>query len=150
MNTTLICPISTHKIDENVARFNAAITLFVLATFLLTQNIFVIVGLSLDFIMRAFYLSHFSPVALLSKYLVSKLKINKNIINAGPKIFAARIALFFNLSILLLDFTNLEYIKLVVTGIFMFCAFLEAAWGYCVACKIYPYLNKFLYRKSIY
>jgi hypothetical protein len=37
----------------------------------------------------------------------------------------------------------------VITLIFGVCAFLEAAGGFCVACKLYPFLYKFIYQRSV-
>jgi len=142
MNPNAICPISNKKIDENVARFNGGFTVILLVIFLLTQNIIPIVFLLIDFFLRSAELSTYSPIAIFSKLTVSSLELKKNPINAGPKIFAARIGVIFSALIVISNLISYETTSYVITAIFGFCAFLESAFGYCVACQIYPMVFK--------
>jgi len=149
MNSSAICPISSQKVDENVARLNGAFTVLILAIFVYYQISILILILLLDFTLRSFELSNYSPLAITSKYIVEKLNIKKRIINAGPKIFASRIGVVFNLAIAfsyLLGFVNTS---IIIVGIFAFCAFLEAAFGFCVACKIYPFVYKLTNKTTV-
>jgi hypothetical protein len=146
MNSNAICPISSKKIDENVARFNGGLTVVLLAVFLLTQNIIPIIFLLVDFFLRSAELSAYSPLANLSKYLIQTLGIKKNPINAGPKIFASRIGVIFSSSILISNVIGFETASYVFTAIFGFCAFLESVFGYCVACQIYPFVFRLTYK----
>jgi len=146
MNTNAICPISNKKIDENVARLNGAITVVLLAIFLLTQNIFPILFLIIDFFLRSAELSAYSPLANLSKFVINAFGIKKNPINAGPKIFAARIGTFFSALILISILIGSDTASYVFTAVFAFCAFLESAFGYCVACQIYPIVFRLTYK----
>jgi hypothetical protein len=68
------------------------------------------------------------------------------LINAGPKIFAARIGLVFSVIILLATLIGLITTALVFATILGIFSFLEAAFGICVACKLYPYVYKVLYQ----
>ncbi|MBP6661907.1 MAG: DUF4395 family protein, partial [Paludibacter sp.] len=36
-----------------------------------------------------------------------------------------------------------------LTAIFGICAFLESAFGFCIACEIYPLIYKFTYRSKL-
>ena len=145
MKTYTFCPISENKINERVARLNAIFTVILLILFTLTQNIFFVVFLSFDFMLRSSDYSKYSLIALLSRNIISHLPIKPNYINAGPKIFAARIGIVLSgLTIItfLLSFNVLSLILASVLGIF---SFMEGALGFCVACEIYPYLHRFLY-----
>jgi len=146
MNPNAICPISNKKIDENVARFNGGFTVILLVIFLLTQNIIPIVFLLLDFFLRSAELSTYSPMANFSKLTINSLGIKKNPINAGPKIFAARIGVLFSALILISNLTGYETASYIFTAIFGFCAFLESAFGYCLACQIYPIVFRLTYK----
>ncbi len=146
MKTNAICPISNNKVDENIARLNGIFTVLLLAAFAITGNILPVLFLFIDFIIRGVELSKFSPLAIISKQLLKVLNINKNTINAGPKIFAARIGILFSFGIILFYFIQLQSVALIFTGIFAFCAFLEGFFGYCVACQIYPIVYKFSYK----
>jgi hypothetical protein len=37
----------------------------------------------------------------------------------------------------------------VLTAVFGVCAFLESAFGLCIACEIYPFVYKFTYRSKL-
>lgn len=148
MNSNAICPISSKKIDENVARINGALTLLLLAFFLFTENVIPVIFLLIDFILRGAELSSYSPLANTSRFIIKTLKLKTNPINAGPKIFAARIGVVFSAIILISNITNYDTVSYIFTGIFGFCAFLESAFGYCVACQIYPFVFRLTYKQK--
>lgn len=145
MNT--FCPISTNKIDENIARIIGALTLITIIVLLITNSFIPILLLIIDFAFRSAELSKYSLFANISKKLKSLLNIESRVVNAGPKIFATRIGLIFSLLIfvtLIFKINELTYILSLVFGI---CALLESGIGFCVACKIYPIVYKLLYNK---
>lgn len=145
MTSYAFCPVSVNKINEHVARFNAAqVTLLIIAA-ILFQNLFISAFLLVDFILRGVELSKYSPIAILSKFIVKSLKIKSKAINAGPKIFAARIGIVFALAAVVLGVAGLSVASNVVLIVFGACAFLEAAFGFCVACQIYPFVYRFTF-----
>ena len=87
---TAFCPISDKKINENIARSNAFLTVIFLIFFVLTSNPLVIAFLLFDFLLRSLELSGYSPFTVLSKNINRIFKIKPVIINAGPKRLAAR------------------------------------------------------------
>jgi len=145
MRTTAICPVSDKRINENVARANATLTVLFLTAFALTSNVLLIVFLLIDFVLRGMELSRYSPFSIISIKIVKLLGIKPKIINAGPKLFAARIGVFFSFAIFVSSFTGFDILTYILTGIFGVCAFLEEFFGYCVACKIYPFVYRVLY-----
>src|ERR1035437_3947909 len=149
MKTAAFCPISNRKIDEHVARLNGAFTIIFLAVFTVTGNILPIVFLFIDFLFRSGNLSRFSPLAFLSKNIAKTLFSKPLLINAGPKVFAARIGVVFNFAIIVSYFSGLNNLALVFTGVFGICAFVESAFGFCVACQIYPFVYKLTYHPDI-
>lgn len=149
MKTTAICPISSKKIDDHVARLNGAFTILFLGVFIFTGNILPIIFLLIDFSLRAGYLSRFSLLAYLSRNIAKSLQLKPLLINAGPKIFAARIGLVFNVSIILSYILGLNSMALVFTGVFGSCAILESVFGFCVACQFYPFVYKLTFHSKI-
>ncbi len=149
MKTTAFCPISNRKIDEHVARLNGAFTVLFLAVFTVTGNILPVIFLFIDFLLRSGNLSRFSPLAFLSKNTAKALFSKPLFINAGPKVFAARIGVVFNFAIIVSYFSGLNNLALVFTGVFSTCAFLESAFGFCVACQVYPFIYKLTYHPDI-
>ncbi|GAT62745.1 DUF4395 domain-containing protein [Paludibacter jiangxiensis] len=142
MQTKAICPINNKKADENVARSNAAFTVLLLVVFQLSTNPFIVLFLLVDFVLRGFELASYSPLVFVSKKVVSVLSLQPKVINAGPKFFAAKIGAVFSLSILVSTLLGLNQLAFVISAVFGVCAFLEAAIGFCLACKIYPYTYK--------
>jgi hypothetical protein len=149
MKTTAFCPISDKRIDEHVARLNGGFTVLFLALFVLTGSVLPILFLFADFALRSGNYSRFSPLAYLSRNVAKSLSLKPLLINAGPKIFAARIGVVFNLAIMLSYFSGLNNLSIILTGVFGACAFLESAFGYCVACQIYPFVYKLTFHSKI-
>ncbi|MDD3080140.1 MAG: DUF4395 domain-containing protein [Paludibacter sp.] len=147
MNTNIFCPISNKKTDENVARLTAFFTVGLLIVFVVTQNVVPAIFLLADFILRGAGLALYSPLAFLSRSLLKILKFEKKTINAGPKIFAARIGVVFSAGIMLFSSIGFLDVALGITVVFGICAFLEAVFGFCVACQVYPFVYKLTNRE---
>jgi len=145
MKTYAICPISDKRINERVTRVNGAFTVLLLTLFAFTGQWFIPAFLAIDFLMRSGNLSRFSPVGFSSRNIMKLLSVEELLINAGPKIFAARIGFIFSLLILVATFSDMYLISLAITGILLLFSFLEAVFGICVACKLYPFIYRLLY-----
>ena len=138
-----VCPISFDTINEKVARVNAAVIVVLLAAFVTFSSNVIIVVITADFLVRALRKPQFSPVAIVSKNLLKMLKSKPKKTNAGPKIFAAKLGFLFSLISAVLAFSNLALPSQIVAGVLAVFAFMEAAFGFCLACKVYPLLLKF-------
>ena len=145
MKTYAICPISDKKINERVARINGAFTVLLLILFGFTGQWFIPAFLAVDFFMRSGNLSRFSPVGYSSRNIVKLLSLEELLINAGPKIFAARIGLVISSVILVASVTGMNLTASAFAAVLGIFSFMEAAFGICVACKIYPLMYRFLY-----
>ena len=143
---TALCPISHKRINENIARGNAFITAVVLIAYVLTANPFLIAFLLFDFSLRGLELSTYSPVAFLSAKINQLLKTKHKNINAGPKIFAARMGILFSLFILISSLLGWNAVAWTFTAIFGICALLEALFAFCVACEMYPFVYRLFYK----
>lgn len=148
MNNNAFCPISYKKTDEHVARLVGLFTLVFIALWVITGSILPLLFLLYDFLVRGFEKPSLSVLAQLSKLILAALKVKPAPINAGPKIFAARIGVLFTVLVLFFSLVGAPVTALVFAGIFAFCAFLESAFGFCVACQIYPILYKLLYQTN--
>lgn len=148
MISNTFCPISNQRTDEHTARIVAGFVSLSVIYYLLSANVLIIAFLLVDFILRSISLPAYSPLAILSKIILKATKAKPNLINAGPKIFAARIGVVFNAGILLFSALNISEVAIVLASIFALCAILEATIGFCVACKIYPFFYKLVYRQQ--
>jgi hypothetical protein len=148
MKTYALCPISEKKVNEKVARLNAGFTVLLISGFFFSQNIIFVAFLGIDFFLRTADRSKYSLVAISSKNIVKYLQVKELLINAGPKIFAARIGLVFSSLIILSYLLNAKILALILAGILGLFSFLEAVFGLCIACEIYPYVYRFLYSRN--
>ena len=149
MKTYALCPISNKKINERIARSNAILTVLLLGLFVLTANIFIIAFLFLDFFLRSAEFSKYSPLAFVSVYIAGLLKLKPKLVNAGPKLFAARIGVLFNAGILLAVLFGSNTLAITLTAVFGACAFLEGVFAFCVACQIYPFVYRLFYDSKL-
>ena len=148
MKSYAFCPISDRQINEQVARLNATFTLLILIVFGITQNIFPLAFLMVDFLLRAIPYSKLSLIGISSQNIVRYLSVGENLINAGPKIFAARIGLLMSILIIVAHILSLFIVSWVLAGILILFSFLEAVFGICVACEIYPFIYRLLYKQN--
>lgn len=147
-NYAAICPVSTERVNEKVARANALLSVLIILAFLITQNVFFALFLMVDFYLRTINSAKYSLIARTSSKLLKMMDVEPGLINAGPKILAARIGwLFLTVSVIsfLSGFKDFSMVTASLLGIF---CFLEAAFGFCLACKLYPFLYNHFYKES--
>jgi hypothetical protein len=145
------CPIHPNQVKENIVQSNAIITLVLLLSYLysvlfLHTPLFtmgIVLFLLAEMGIRGFARNTKSPLTVLSLQVIT---VAGRSVNAGPKIFAAKIGFAFSLAILILHGTGLNAVALATAAIFAVCVFLEAFFKICVACLVYPYFLR-LYSK---
>lgn len=133
-----ICPITTKVVDENVARLNGIWTVVIILTYIFTGFLPLLAFLILDFAIRAFFDSRFSYLSLINRYIISSLGIERKIINAGPKVFAAQVGMVLSSASAIGGYLELNFLTMTPAVMLVFFSFLEGAFGICVACKLYP------------
>ncbi|NPA40293.1 MAG: DUF4395 domain-containing protein [Thermodesulfobacteria bacterium] len=139
---TQSCPISFLKTDENVARLNAGLTTILISVYVFTEVKWIIFILMYEFLIKGIFLQEkLSIFTLFSKNILKIFKVSPKIVDAGPKIFAARLGFIFTMFIFGVYLAGMEKISDVLAGILGFFAGLEAIFGFCIACKIYPLLK---------
>ena len=131
------CPISFQKTNSRIARLNAAIAVILVIIALVKPNIWIPAFLTIDFFILGF-LQKPSPRAFLSKAVHFLLK-GGTVINAGPKIFAAKIGFWASLAITLAAFFEIPEAYYAFGGVLAIAASLEALFEYCLGCKVYPH-----------
>src|SRR6056297_1356736 len=136
----LVCPISEEKINEQVTRINALLTVLLVVAGFVFQSVLFFVFLLADFYIRAFTQLKYSPISFVSAKLVNALNLDKKPIAKAQKIFAARLGFVMTLAISILLYYNLVTAAIVIGGILVFFATLEFALAICVGCIIYTYL----------
>lgn len=151
MRTFAFCPINNKKVYESVVKLNALFTLALALTFICTQNIIPIIFLGIDFLLRTSNNSKVSDWSLIktaSQFIAYKLKIQSKLVDKGPKVFAARIGIAFTVIISISVVANASVLATIFASVLLLFSFLEAAFGFCVACVIYPYIFHFFHKEK--
>ena len=142
----LICPISDEKIDEQVTRLNALFVILFVVAGILFDSVWFMLFITIDFFLRAFSFSKFSPVRCASVALAKLLMLPKKPIDKAPKIFAARLGFLMAFVISILFLLQLPSSALVFASILIFFATLEMVFKICIGCHIYAYVVYPFYR----
>jgi hypothetical protein len=137
-----MCPVSFKQINENAVRINAALAFFSILLFLLTPWKWIILIVGVDFFIRGFLNPQYSLFANISKKILTLLKAKPVMVDAGPKIFAAKIGFLFCCLLTASWFFALHQTALIAGAMFMICAALEAVFKFCVACQLYPFIYR--------
>jgi hypothetical protein len=88
-----ICPVSEKHVNENLSRLNASFSVICIAALILSKHpVFIFIPF-VDFFLRNIFEGRINPIIWLNKRLFDYFSLPINLINAGPKIFAARIGL---------------------------------------------------------
>jgi len=133
-----MCPISFKQINERAAQINASLAVLSIIFFFFTPYKWIILILAIDFFIRGFLDLSYSFYSAISKTILRLFKIKPLMVNAGPKIFAAKIGFVFCCVIAVSYLLNFQIISLITGSIFVLFAALEALFRFCVACRIYP------------
>jgi hypothetical protein len=141
---TEVCPVNERQVNENITRLNALATIILMSVFMFTPVKWILFILPVDFALRSWFHGRFSPLGRVNSFLARSLNLKEIMINEGPKVFAARIGLILSALALGSFIAGFNLPAYFLGGILVFFSFLEAAFGFCVACKIYP----LLFRKS--
>lgn len=143
----LICPVSTERVDENRVRFTAFMVVLITAAYLFTNLVLLPAFLVLDFYIRAFTRSRYSPLSFLADRLVRLLGLKPVWIDKAPKMFAARVGLVFSVLMTAAGLLSLPALASVTASVLVIFAFLECGVNFCAGCWVYTYIVIPLVRK---
>ena len=144
MSESTACPISFgEKIDGVTLRINAIFYLIFLWSATLLQEPLFILPLIAIFISKNLNINRLCLLDYISREIAKLFSIQENKIDPAPKKLANAMGLFGSLVIfgaLYFDFS----FALVPIGVMSIAFFLEAAFDYCIGCKIYALSQRFL------
>ncbi len=138
---SLECPFSPKTVNETAVRLVALFTLTLSLVGIFSSLQWVALFLCFDFFIRGFTDRPFSLLRLLAKTLAKTLHLKPKMINAGPKIFAAKIGFFFTAIIALTAFMGLGLVATLLAALLILLASLEAFFKICVGCHLYSALQ---------
>ncbi len=134
------CPITDKQLNEKSIRIGAGIVLFWAVSGIISHNIWIFIVLVVDFFIRGFTQYPISPVSFISKFVVKVFPFKPILVNAGPKIFAAKIGFLFCLTVSILYVKNLYLPGDIVAAVLCVCAVLESFFSVCLGCHFYTIL----------
>ena len=136
-------------IDARGPRFSATITTIVLATALVTHNVWVLAAQGLVFLIGATRGPQFTPYGFLFKNIVKpRLKKIAPTEDVRPPKFAQSVGLAFALVGIFGAVVDRSLIFTVATGFALAAAFLNAAFNYCLGCEMYLLLVRTTIRRK--
>jgi len=125
-------------IDARGPRFSAAITVFVLATALVTQSLPLITFQLVVFLIGATKGPQFTPYTFLFKSLIKpRLKSEFVPEDVRPPKFAQAVGFIFATIAVAGLLSGATIVFTVATGFALAAAFLNAAFNYCLGCEVY-------------
>jgi hypothetical protein len=135
--TGLSCPVNGRQVNEIVIRLVAMQVIFVAATALYFQSVYIAALLWIDFGIRAFGFSQLSPLKYIAQKTVTHFQLGYKATNEAPKKFAAAVG--FVVVGLFLTLLFLEYVipASIIGGLLILFAGLESVFGICVGCIVY-------------
>lgn len=137
--TTVVCPVSSERINENVARIAAFFVIIITITGVCFNMPFLIAALAVDFYLRAFTSGKYSPIKVLARRFGQYIGVGSKPADAAPKKFAAGIGLLFTIAIANLQWFGFTLLADSFGTVLLICAALESFFGYCLGCVIYTY-----------
>jgi hypothetical protein len=140
-SSNIECPVDFVTINENQARLTAFQTLVWVIVWFFTGFVVIPACLAIDFLLRAANLGKFSPLNIISGFLIRRLSIANRPVDRAPKRFAAWIGFLFLTGIFVLSVFQLGLAAEIVAGVLLIFAFLEAFVGFCAGCYVYAFLK---------
>ena len=131
-------------IDARGPRFSATLTTIVLATALVTHNIWVLLTQGVVFLIGATRGPQFTPYGLtFKKFIKPRLKKEAPTEDVRPPKFAQTVGFGFVLVAAIGTFAGSSTLFTVAVGFALAAAFLNAAFNYCLGCEMYLLIVRF-------
>ena len=137
---TIVCPISTEKIDSNTSRLTIFLNVVLMAEFIITLSPIFILIVSIDYFIRAAMDVKYSPIRLIAYWAVNSINLKKKPINLAQKIFASRLGFLCAITASILILLGYSTASMVVVGILLSLSIMDSVFNFCVGCLIYNYL----------
>ena len=136
------CPLNFERVDSNVTRLSSFFVASLVILYLFTSNIYILIFLALDFIVKLFVNKELSPIAMLSHFIKGALRMKEKFTDGGAKRLAGMFGLLFVFLLITTHFLNAWLASLIVAAIFLSCSLFDVFFNYCIGCKVYFIIKK--------
>jgi hypothetical protein len=137
--TSVSCPVSNEKLNENHARIVAGLVFINTTVALVTGAWWLLLLQGIDFTIRAANKREYSPFRFVAVRLGNWFGVGYKATDVAPKRFAAGVGVFFSFTIGALLLFHQPYAAYGVGAVLLVCAFLESVFAYCVGCVVYHF-----------
>jgi len=138
MTEVLTNKISTQSIDARGPHFSAFLTSIVLATALVTSDLWIIIAQAVVFSIGAIRGPQLTPYAFIfRKYIKPRLKGKALLEDIRPPQFAQSIGLLFALTAIAGASVGISPLFTIAVSFALAAAFLNAVFNYCLGCELY-------------
>lgn len=131
------CPLNFERVDSNVSRLSSLFVASLVILYLATSNIYILMFLALDFIVKLFLNKSLSPITMLSHSIKGVFRIKEKFTDGGAKRLAGMFGLSFVFLLIVTHFLNAWFGSLAVAAIFLSCSLFDVFFNYCIGCKVY-------------
>jgi len=136
------CPLNFKKVDENISRINAFIVSTLVVGYVYSFNIYILLFLFGDFVMKLFFPKLTSPILTLSTYIQKMFHLSNHFVDGGAKRLAGFFGLFFIVFLGVTHFFDSLFLTYTIAIIFLTCSLLDVFFSFCIGCKIYFIIKK--------
>lgn len=132
-----------NPVNDYAARVTAGLVIVLAVAAIAVNQWWLYAVLAIGFALRVAGGPRYSPFGRLSVHVIVPNVVKKTKLVPGPpKRFAQAVGLAFSGSALILSLLGLGLAAQIVTGVLIVAAFLEAAFGFCLGCVAFGYLQR--------
>ncbi|HEY4290465.1 MAG TPA: DUF4395 domain-containing protein [Puia sp.] len=142
MSDKISCPVNHVLVNENQVRITASLVLLCILFFLFIPYWGIPAFLGIDFFLRGFGKGPYSPLNIISGWLVRKLSIKTRPTDQAPKLFAAQLGFVFADLLLISNVLSLDAAAYSIAAILILFSFLESVFGICAGCYAYTLFRR--------
>ena len=136
------CPLNFERVDSNVSRLSALAVASLVILYLFSANVYILIFLAFDFIIKLFVNKELSPIGMLSSSIKGVLRVQDKFTDGGAKRLAGMFGLLFVFLLIITHFLNAWFVSLIVAAIFLSCSLLDVFFNYCIGCQVYFIIKK--------
>lgn len=147
-NTGLDSPDEPVTVNAYRARWVALLVSILTIGYLASGYWLIPTFLVLDFFLRASQQGNYSLLGRLSGVLLNVFRMGNKPVDRAPRRFAAWVGFLFAGAMLILYGIGAPFISYILADVLVIFAFFEAAFGFCVGCRIYSIVKSLLPSRS--
>ena len=103
------CPLNFKRVDESASRISALLVSSLVLLYLTSENIYILLFLFVDFILKLFFNKGISFIGMLSEFIKDILHVKEKFVDGGAKRLAGFFGLFFYFYLSLCMFLTLSH-----------------------------------------